>query len=153
MRNLSAIPQPFHVKPKSDINIHRHGQSRTLYPLWRGNHLTSCDVDHLYDKKKICPDLTITRNSAIIIIYIRIYLYIHCIKLFQSIDNTINLNFPEIKKITIAELISYITNHQNDLIRIAIKQKLSNNSDFVEIINNRANTHSTSNFFAFSKLG
>lgn len=30
-------------------------------------------------------------------------------------DNTVNLNFPEIKQITIAELISYITNHQNDL--------------------------------------
>lgn len=80
--------------------------------------MTPCDVDHLYDKKKICPDLTITRKSAIIIIYIRIYLYIHCIKLFQSIDNTINLNFPDIKKITIAELISYITNHQNDLIEL-----------------------------------
>lgn len=31
-------------------------------------------------------------------------------------DNTVNLNFPEIKKITIAELISYFTNRQNDLI-------------------------------------
>lgn len=30
-------------------------------------------------------------------------------------DNTVNLNFPEIKQITIAELISYITNYQNDL--------------------------------------
>lgn len=30
-------------------------------------------------------------------------------------DNTVNLNFPEIKQVTIAELISYITNHQNDL--------------------------------------
>lgn len=38
-------------------------------------------------------------------------------------DNTVNLNFSEIKKITIAELISYFTNRQNDLIELRSSKK------------------------------
>lgn len=62
-------------------------------------------------------------------------------------DNTVNLNFPEIKQITIAELISYITNHQNDLTELR-----SSKYYLITQILSRLLTieHSTSNLLFFN---
>lgn len=58
-------------------------------------------------------------------------------------DNTVNLNFSEIKKITIAELISYITNHQNDLTELRSSKYYLITQILLRLLTIE---HSTSNF-------
>lgn len=61
-------------------------------------------------------------------------------------DNTVNFNVPEIKKITIAELISYINNHQNDLTELRSSKYYLITQILLKSLTIE---HSTSNFLLF----
>lgn len=62
-------------------------------------------------------------------------------------DNTVNLNFPDIKKNTIAELISYFTNRQNDLIEFRSSKYYLITQILLRLLTIE---HSTSNFLFFN---